>query len=190
MAKKSKSPFKVKLENIVAFASLGITIQLNWLVERMGNAEYRPEQFPGLIYRIKEPRVAALIFSSGKIVCTGAKTIDLAKQAIKSVVKDIGTAGIKVPRDYNVIVENIVASSSIVSNLNLEEITYVLEDAEYEPEQFPGLVYRIKDPRVAFLLFRSGKIICTGARSVEDVHTALGKLKTRLEEIGVDVKPF
>lgn len=190
MPKKSRdSPFNVKLENIVAFTSLGITIPLNSLVKKMDNAEYRPEQFPGLIYRIKDPMAAALIFSSGKIVCTGAKTVDLANQAIKKVVKGIGTAGIKVPKDYNVVVENIVASSSIVSNLNLEEITYVLENAEYEPEQFPGLVYRIKDPRVAFLLFRSGKIICTGARSVKDVHTALSKLKLRLEEIGIDVKP-
>ncbi|MBI4173162.1 MAG: TATA-box-binding protein, partial [Candidatus Aenigmarchaeota archaeon] len=151
--------------------------------------EYEPEQFPGLVYRITEPRAAALIFGSGKIVCTGAKNIEMAKLAITKVVSKIREAGIDVPRNYSVEVENIVASSKIDAKLNLEEITFSLENAEYEPEQFPGLVYRISEPRVAFLLFSSGKIICTGARNVSDVETALYKLKERLEGIGIKVKP-
>ena len=97
--------------------------------------------------------------------------------------------GINVPTKYHVQVENIVASSKIKAKLNLEEITFSLENAEYEPEQFPGLVYRISKPRVAFLLFNSGKIICTGAQNIGDVHLALNKLKEKLEEIGIKVTP-
>ncbi len=183
------SDFHIKIENVVAFVILGKRIPLNVLVSKVENTEYEPEQFPGLVYRINEPRAAALIFSSGKIVCTGAKNIEKAKEAIAKVVSKIREAGIDVPTDYDVEVENIVASSKIDAKLNLEEITFSLENAEYEPEQFPGLVYRINEPRVAFLLFSSGKIICTGARTVEDVYVALDKLKEKLESIGIEVKP-
>lgn len=178
--------FDVKVENVVAFTSLGKDIPLLKLINSVENAEYEPEQFPGLVYRIKEPRAAALIFSSGKIVCTGAKSIDMSKVAMKKVVDRIRSIGIDLPTEYDIQVENIVASSKIDAKLNLEEIAFALENAEYEPEQFPGLVYRINEPRVAFLLFSSGKIICTGAHNIEDVHSALQKLKSRLDEIGIE----
>ena len=181
--------FQVKVENVVAFVSLGKTISLNKLVANLESAEYEPEQFPGLVYRTTEPRAAALIFSSGKIVCTGAKSIDKAKEAVHKVVDKIREAGISLPTKFDIQVENIVASSKIKAKLNLEEITFSLENAEYEPEQFPGLVYRIPKPRVAFLLFSSGKIICTGAHTLSDIHDALNKLKEKLESIGIKVTP-
>jgi transcription initiation factor TFIID TATA-box-binding protein len=189
--KKDESPgkFTIKIENVVAFTSLNIKISLNKLVNTVENTEYEPEQFPGLVYRPASPRSAALIFSSGKIVCTGTKSIDMAKEAMRKVVGRIKESGIRVPDRYPIEVENIVASARIEADLNLEDIAFSLENAEYEPEQFPGLVYRISDPRVAFLLFTSGKIICTGAQSVEDIHEALGKFKVKLEEIGIKVKP-
>jgi transcription initiation factor TFIID TATA-box-binding protein len=191
MAKKAGpgSQFHVKIENVVAFASLGKDIPLTTLVDSIENAEYEPEQFPGLVYRTADPRAAALIFSSGKIVCTGAKSIEMANVAMKKVVDKIREVGISMPKVFNIKVENIVASSKIDAQLNLEEIAFSLENAEYEPEQFPGLVYRITEPRVAFLLFSSGKIICTGAHNIDDIHLALKKLKEMLEEIGIDVKP-
>jgi transcription initiation factor TFIID TATA-box-binding protein len=183
------SEFYVKVENVVAFASLGKDIELNKLVAEVENTEYEPEQFPGLVYRTQDPRAAALIFSSGKIVCTGAKSIDMAKVAMHKVVERVKKTGIDLPSKFNIKVENIVASAKILANLNLEDIAFALENAEYEPEQFPGLVYRITEPRVAFLIFSSGKLICTGAHTIDDIHTALGKLKVKLEEIGIKVKP-
>ena len=181
--------FHVKIENVVAFASLGKDIPLTTLVDSIENAEYEPEQFPGLVYRTTDPRAAALIFSSGKIVCTGAKSIEMAHIAMKKVVDKIREVGIDMPTTFDIKVENIVASSKIEAQLNLEEIAFSLENAEYEPEQFPGLVYRITEPRVAFLLFSSGKIICTGAHNIDDIHLALTKLKGMLEEIGIKVRP-
>ncbi len=181
--------FRIKVENVVAFAVLGVDVSLDKIVKSVENAEYEPEQFPGLVYRTTDPRAAALIFSSGKIVCTGAKSIDSAKLAMKKVVDKIRSVGIRVPKEFPIDVENIVASSKISAQLNLEEITFALENAEYEPEQFPGLVYRISEPRVAFLLFSSGKIICTGAHSIADVKRALDKLKEKLESIGIKVTP-
>jgi len=105
-------------------------------------------------------------------------------------VKDMKQLQIDLPAEFHTGVENIVASTQIDAKdkLNLEHIAYNLENAEYEPEQFPGLVYRISDPRVAFLLFGTGKIICTGARKIEEIHVALQKFKVSLEALGIPVK--
>ena len=182
------SEFHVKIENVVAFATLGKDIPLVKVSNTLDGAEYSPDAFPGLIYRINEPKAATLIFSSGKIVCTGAKSVDMAKNAMNTVVDHVRKSGVKLPKKFHTKVENIVASTQIKAKLNLENISFNLENVEYEPEQFPGLVCRISDPRVAFLLFGSGKIICTGARNIEDIHAALAKFKERLEGIGVNVK--
>lgn len=184
--------FDVTVENVVAFTALGKKIPLLKIANSLQEAEYTPESFPGVVYRVTEPRAATLIFSSGKIVCTGAKSIDRAKKAIHKVVDDIRKVGVPMPKKFHIKVENIVASTKIMvkKKLNLEEISFTLENVEYEPEQFPGLVYRISEPRVAFLVFGSGKIIITGARRIEDIHEALGKLKERFGSIGIKVIPI
>lgn len=180
--------FHVKIENVVAFTSLGKDIPLVKISGKLNGAEYAPDSFPGLIYRIPEPKAATLIFSSGKIVCTGAKSVEMAKTAMTTVVGHVRDTGVKLPHKFDIKVENIVASTQIRAKLNLEDISFNMENVEYEPEQFPGLVCRITDPRVAFLLFGSGKIICTGARNIEDIHAALSKFKGKLEDIGINVQ--
>jgi transcription initiation factor TFIID TATA-box-binding protein len=183
--------FDVKIENVVVFATLNKDIPLDKISSELSGADYTPKAFPGVIYRIKDPKTAALIFSSGKIVCTGARSPEFAFAAVKKVVDDMIALQIDLPTEFNIGVENIVASTQIEAKdkLNLEHIAYNLENAEYEPEQFPGLVYRISDPRVAFLLFGTGKIICTGARKIEEIHLALDRFKKKLEELGIPVKP-
>ncbi|UCD03258.1 MAG: TATA-box-binding protein, partial [Candidatus Aenigmatarchaeota archaeon] len=110
-------------------------------------------------------------------------------KAMKKIVARIRKAGISMPTKYKTKVENIVASTKIDGELSLEEIAATLENSEYEPEQFPGLVYRISEPRVAFLLFTSGRIICAGAQNEKDIHRALVKFQENLGKIGVKVKP-
>jgi transcription initiation factor TFIID TATA-box-binding protein len=176
--------FRIKIENVVASASLGVPIKLEKLVSKLDGVEYEPEQFPGLVMRIKEPKAAALIFSSGKIVCTGAKSPLESKDAITKIVKRIRSIGFKIPSTYKVQLENIVASAKLEGELNLDMIAFTLDNTEYEPEQFPGLVYRMDDPKVTFLLFGSGKIICTGGRSVADVNRAVEKISKRLKTLG------
>jgi transcription initiation factor TFIID TATA-box-binding protein len=181
-------PFDVHVENIVASTSLNVKVPLGKLVAKQKEAEYEPEQFPGLVYRLSKPKAAALIFSSGKIVCTGARNIEDVKKVIKKVVSLIRKSGVRVPESYKIDIENIVASAKIDARVNLDKIAYNLEGSEYEPEQFPGLVYRMNEPKVAFLLFGSGKIVCTGGRSVKDVKTALNKVYKKLREIGALMK--
>jgi transcription initiation factor TFIID TATA-box-binding protein len=181
--------FKIRIENIVASTALGVDVQLTKIVSKLEGMEYEPEQFPGLVYRIDKPKAAALIFSSGKIVCTGARSIKDVNEVFSKVIKLIEKSGTKVPKGFKIQVENIVASAKLDYNLNLDKIAFNLEDSEYEPEQFPGLVYRMKDPKVAFLLFGSGKIVCTGARNIKDVNLALEKVYKKLKSIDALVKP-
>ena len=181
--------FHIRVENIVASASLGILVPLEKIVSKLEGMEYEPEQFPGLVYPLQKPKAAALIFGSGKIVCTGARSIDDVHEVFKKVVSIIKKSGTKVPKVFKIQVENIVASAKLDANLNLDTIAFNLENSEYEPEQFPGLVYRMVDPKVAFLLFGSGKIVCTGARTVKDVGIAVEKVSKKLKSIHALVKP-
>src|SRR3989449_4398303 len=178
---------KIKIENVVASTSLGGELDLQAIALALGGAEYEPEQFPGLIYRLKEPKTATLLFRSGKVVCTGAKSLDHVKTAIDTVAKQIEAAGIPIKKDPVIEVQNIVASSDLGTEINLNAIAISLglEKVEYEPEQFPGLVYRIDEPKVVVLLFGSGKLVCTGARKPSDVEQAVEKITQELKAAGL-----
>ena len=151
----------IKIENIVASASIGKDIVLTEVSEALEGVNFNREPFPGLVFKLKDPKTAALIFSSGKLVCTGAKSIDDSKLAIKKTVDLMRTIDTEIPHEFDIKIQNIVASANLESTLNLEAVALELEDTEYEPEQFPGLVYRLSDPKVVLLLFGSGKVVCT-----------------------------
>jgi len=178
---------KIKVENIVASTSLAEQLDLDAIALALDGAEYEPEQFPGLIYRLKKPKTAMLIFRSGKANCTGAKNLDDVRKTISTVIERLGGAGIPVFKKPEITVQNMVAVYDLESDLNLNAIAISLglENVEYEPEQFPGLVYRIKVPKVVMLLFGSGKVVCTGARKVEDIREAVDKLKEELSAAGL-----
>jgi transcription initiation factor TFIID TATA-box-binding protein len=173
---------KYKIENVVASTSLGSELDLPAIAMSLEGSEYEPEQFPGLIYRLKEPKTAILLFRSGKVVCTGAKSLDQVKLAIEKVTKQMEKAGIHIKTEPKIEVQNIVASSDLGQSINLNAIaiTLGLERVEYEPEQFPGLVYRLDVPKVVLLLFGSGKLVCTGARKPQDVEDAVDKITAEL----------
>jgi transcription initiation factor TFIID TATA-box-binding protein len=180
--------FNIRIENIVASTSLGEKIKLEKIFESVEGMEYEPEQFPGLVYRIDKPKAAALIFSSGRVICTGARSEEEVEEIFKKVVRVIKKAGIEIKKDYKIEIENIVASVKFDSKLNLDTVAFNLENSEYEPEQFPGLVYRMDQPKVAFLLFSSGKLICTGGRNVKDIKAAIEKIYSKLKSIRAFVK--
>lgn len=182
--------FNIKIVNIVATAALGIRISLEKMVEHLEGSDYEPEQFPGLVYRIKDPKSATLIFSSGKIVCTGARSIKDVNTAIKKVVKVLEEKNLGSPKKFKIEVQNIVASAQIPARLDLDKIAFEVENSEYEPNQFPGLIYRMKDPKAALLLFGSGKIICAGTRKIEDVEYVVNHLFKVLKDIGALKKPL
>lgn len=165
---------------------MGTELDLPTIAASLDESEYNPEQFPGLIYRLKEPKTATLLFHSGKVVCTGAKSLDQVKLAVEKVTKQIEKAGIKINTKPKIEVQNIVASSDLGQSINLNAIAISLglERVEYEPEQFPGLVYRLDEPKVVLLLFGSGKLVCTGARKPQDVEAAVDKITVELRAAG------
>lgn len=167
---------KYKIQNLVATTSLEVNIPLLKLAKINPNTEYNPEQFPGLILRILEPKSAVLVFRSGKLVCTGAKNLKQVKKVIDQVIKELKKIGIKVKVKPKLEVQNIVASGYINVKLNLNKLALTLENTEYEPEQFPGLVYKIFDPYSTFLLFSNGRLVCTGTKSKEMLKKAIEKL--------------
>ena len=176
----------VNIENVVATAALNHIVDLNAVVTAFPEVEYRPEQFPGLVFRLKKPKTATLIFSSGKMVCTGAKSETEARKALTKVVRTLKKGGIPVIGKLEVKVVNIVASANLGGPIDLLYLYEVGRSMRgrimYEPEQFPGLIYRMNDPRTVLLIFSSGKIVCTGARKEEDVFRSVTKLHQELEE--------
>ncbi|WJI08966.1 TATA-box-binding protein [Methanobacterium sp. CWC-01] len=179
------SDVEIKVENIVASATLGKSIDLPQVAPALEGVEYNLEQFPGLVYKLKEPKTAALIFGSGKLVCTGAKSIEDSKKAIHIAVDKMRTLDPDIPTEFEIKVQNIVASANLMKTLNLEAVALDLENTEYEPEQFPGLVYRLGEPKVVLLLFGSGKVVCTGAKTIPDAQLGVEKTKERLIELSL-----
>ena len=172
----------IRIENVVGTATLNQRIDLNAVVKGFPDVEYRPKQFPGLVFRLKRPKTAILIFNSGKMVCTGAKSEKVAKKAINKVVKELKKSGIIIIGKPEIKIVNMVASASLGGFIELEKSAYSLKRTMYEPEQFPGLIYRMDEPKVVILLFTSGKLVCTGATKEEDVYEAVAKLHKKLEE--------
>ena len=171
----------IEVVNIVVSSSLKHEIPLEKMAATLSNTEYNPEQFPGLVIRIKDPKTSALIFSSGNIVCTGARSMDKVDASIKKIIKSLEKIGIKITITPEVTIQNIVASGSIGMDLNLNDLAMKLKNTEYEPEQFPGLVYKLSELKATFLLFSNGKIVCTGTKSEEEVNRALDKLLENLK---------
>ncbi len=173
----------VKVVNIVVSADLGHDIPLEKMAAMLPNTEYNPEQFPGLVLRIKEPKTSALIFSSGKIVSTGARSMKKVHESLERIKETLKEIGIEIKKTPEVEIQNIVASGSIGMNLNLNVLALKLDNTEYEPEQFPGLVYKLMEAKATFLLFSNGKIVCTGTKTEDGVGVAVDKLIKKLEEV-------
>jgi len=173
----------IKVVNIVVSTALEHDIPLEKMAATLSNTEYNPEQFPGLVIRIKEPKTSALIFSSGKVVCTGARTLKEVKESIQKIIKSLLKINIKITIEPKINIQNIVASGSVGMDLNLNTLAMKLNNTEYEPEQFPGLVYKLAEAKATFLLFSNGKIVCTGTKSEEEVYIALDKLIANLKKV-------
>jgi transcription initiation factor TFIID TATA-box-binding protein len=171
----------IDIQNVVAAATLNQKVDLKAVVKSFPGVEYRPEQFPGLVFRLKRPKTATLIFNSGKMVCTGARSEKESRRAVMRVVKELKKSGIVIIRKPDLKVVNIVASASLGGRIELEEAS-ALGKTMYEPEQFPGLIYRMDEPKVVMLIFASGNLVCTGAKKEQDVHDAVHKLHESLEE--------
>ncbi len=172
----------IKIQNVVACATLDQKFDLNAIVNGNPLVDYQPERFPGLVFRLKRPKTAILIFRTGKMVCTGAKSEKEALRAINKVIRKLKISGIIIPGKPEIKIVNMVASANLRGKIELEDVVYVLKKTMYEPEQFPGLIFRMDEPKVVILIFATGKLVCTGATKKTDIFEAIEKLRQLIEK--------
>ncbi|MFA5060937.1 MAG: TATA-box-binding protein [Candidatus Pacearchaeota archaeon] len=179
----NKKDTSLSVQNIVATTSLGKDVSLTKLARTQPNTEYNPDTFPGLVLRIKKPKSAVLVFSSGNLVCTGTKSIAQVKEVVQQVIKQLRKIGVNVTAKPKITVQNIVASGAINLDLNLNTLALELENTEYEPEQFPGLVYKLDEPTATFLLFSNGKLVCTGTKNKAQLEDSMVQLNKNIRAV-------
>jgi len=172
----------VDIVNVVASATIDQKLDLNEITKKFPDVEYHPEQFPGAVFRLKSPKTATLLFTSGKMVCTGSKSEEMAVKAVNTVVQKLRKGGIKIKKNAEVTVQNIVSSINLGGKVHLEKAARTLPRSMYEPEQFPGLIHRMLDPKTVILVFSSGKLVCTGGKTEKDVYRSVNLLHSLLEE--------
>ncbi|HJJ93020.1 MAG TPA: TATA-box-binding protein [Methanocorpusculum sp.] len=175
----------LKIENVVASTKLSDSLDLVSLAAQIPGAEYNKKRFPGVVLRMQEPKIAALVFGSGKVVLTGAKSIPSLAEGLDALVKLMKDLKVEINDNPTYSIQNIVTSADLGSRINLNKIamSLTLDKIEYEPEQFPGLVYRLDDPKVVVLLFGSGKLIITGGKVSDDAERAVNKIYQDLESL-------
>jgi transcription initiation factor TFIID TATA-box-binding protein len=184
-----KLEFGIIIQNVVASINLFTTIDLVTSYQTLIDDDdlfvsYNPETFPGLILKIKKPKISSLVFSSGKLVLTGAKSTQMVHEGVQQMIKILRTVGTKITEEPEIIVQNIVASGHFNHRtINLELAALWLEHSMYEPEQFPGLIYRLAEPKTVLLLFQSGNLVCTGAKTEVQVRQAVENTYNTLDEI-------
>jgi len=174
-----------KIENIVASGAIAESIDLEIISTTIENCELNKKRFPGAVYRITDPKIAILIFASGKVVMTGVKSHEDLARGLDILLQKMKEAGVTCYDTPQVVVTNMVCSYDTGNPINLVKVVMSLrlESIEYEPEVFPGLVYRIPDPKIVALLFSSGKLILTGGTNMEDVEKGLAFLEQKMSSI-------
>jgi transcription initiation factor TFIID TATA-box-binding protein len=177
----------LKIENIVASAKVCDSLDLLMLSSQIKDAEYNKKRFPGVVLRMQDPKIAALVFGSGKVVLTGAKSVDSLSKGLEILGNKLRSLNIEIPEKLTYKIQNIVTSADLGTPINLNKIAvgFNLDRIEYEPEQFPGLVYRLEEPKVVVLLFGSGKLIITGGKQPEDAKKAVQKILSDLTNLGL-----
>mmetsp|Transcript_45888 Transcript_45888/g.109947 ORF Transcript_45888/g.109947 Transcript_45888/m.109947 type:complete len:241 (-) Transcript_45888:168-890(-) len=171
-----------QLQNIVATVNLDCKLDLKTIAFHARNVEYNPKRFAAAIMRIRAPKTTALIFSSGKMVCTGAKTEALAREAARKYAKVISKLGFPAQfKDFKI--QNMVGSCDVKFPIRLEGLAWSHGHfAQYEPELFPGLIYRMQMPKIVLLIFVSGKIVLTGGKNRDDIYKAFENIYPVLTE--------
>lgn len=167
-----------KVENVVCTANVDIEskIDLNSVARGFPESQYNPERFPGLITRFENPKAAVLLFSTGKMVITGLRSSEHANDIVDKVCKMLKRAKVSINGKPEITVQNIVSSGSLGLGINLDEAAVTLDNAVYEPEVFPGLIYRMEKPKVVILLFSTGRFVVTGARNKDQIKEAVDTL--------------
>jgi len=157
--------YTYEIQNVVAtvIAEIKEKIDLNIIATKYPDVEYNPERFPGLVMRVIKPKATGLIFSTGKMVITGMKSHTEAPAVVNQIIARVNKCKIDIKNPI-ITIQNFVVSGDIKCGIDLNKATIVMDNVMYEPEVFPGLIYRMKKPKSVLLLFSTGKIVCTAVK--------------------------
>lgn len=178
----------IDVVNVVSRRKLGCEIELDALAVDLDGSEYNPSSFPGIVYRNLDPKATILIFRSGELVCTGANSVEDSKTVVQHVVEKLDEIGVPVNTGNQTNIQNLVYSGILDEdglNLNAIAIGLGLENVEYEPEQFPGLIYRPANGNQTALLFSSGKLVLAGITEQEKSHEIYQIVYDEISELGL-----
>lgn len=176
----------VIIDNIICFVEPADSFDIQTLSEKIPNAIYNPEEFEGLSIKHTDLKTATIILSNGKIICTGAKNMEDAEKTITKTIAEINKTGLSIKEDFVIKIENIVASINLYKDLHLSSIAngLILQNVTYEPKDFPGLIYRINESNIEVILFSSGKMVCIGAKSIDEATKTIDMMEEKLSSIG------
>jgi transcription initiation factor TFIID TATA-box-binding protein len=178
---------KVKIENVVSAARIDGGLDLSLAAERLRSAGHEArrsgEKFPGLTVRLRGSKATFLLFGTGKVICTGAASEGESLGAVHALISTLRALGVPCPQNVKAWVANIIASADIGFRVDLVRAAESLRRVIYEPQEFPGVIYRMSDPKAVMLIFSTGRIVCTGTRSEEDVYRAIVNLAGRLSKL-------
>jgi len=176
------SGIKPTLQNIVATCNLACDLDLKTIAMHARNAEYNPKRFAAVIMRIRDPKTTALIFRSGKMVVTGAKSEADARTAARKYARIIQKLDFPA-RFADFKIQNMVGSCDVKFPIRLEGLAYKHSHySSYEPELFPGLIYRMVQPKIVLLIFVSGKVVLTGGKLRKEIYAAFEQIYPVLQE--------
>jgi len=174
----------LNIENIVVSMQIAKSLDLDKLVEAIPNSNYNPEDVPALIIHFEQPKSAVMLFSDGTAIFTGPKSMEEVNEIIKMLHNKLTTVGVKAHENPDINIQNMVASTDLNKKLDLQTIATKLENTDYNPENFPGLIYKTDDPKIVILLFDSGKIICNGIES-EEISTAIDEMTNKMSSLEI-----
>ena len=173
----------INIENVVATSSLNHPANIKKMLKQFPDSKYNPDKFPGAVIRISKPRSVILVFKSGSIVSTGTNSEESAHEAISQFVMKINEMEkLQELKIGNIKIENVVASCNIGKKIHLEQAARTLPRSMYEPEQFPAIIYRICHPRTVALIFASGRIVCVGGKSSQEIKNSIHTVHMELQE--------
>ena len=176
------SQITINIENVVATAKINQTLNLKKIIKKLSGVQYNPKKFPGVIMRLEYPKSVILFFSTGNIVCTGATSIEKTRKAFETFVDILRKHVTSEIMFSDVKIQNIVSSANLGRKIHLEKAARTLPKSLYEPEQFPGIIHRLYHPKTVILLFASGKLVCTGGKTMQDIHSSIHGINSILQE--------
>jgi len=177
---------KYRIENIVISVSFHSEIDLEKIAENYQDADFNLNKFPGLCIRITKPKCTILLFKNGKMIITGLKNSKEAPIVVNRVSEKLTRIGIVLDSKPEFKIVNLVVSLNFQHRINLDEASLFLSHSIYEPEVFPGLIFRNLNPiTCVFLIFSSGKVVLTGLKSEADIIPAIKILGSQLKKKGI-----